>query len=46
VQSHYQPLAAMNLDELIERAGAQYAALERERMAAGALALADGTDRS
>ena len=46
VQSHYQPLAAMNLDELIDRAGAQYAALERERMAAGALALADGADRS
>jgi hypothetical protein len=46
VQSHYQPLASMNLEELIERAGAQYAALERERMAAGAFALAAGGDRS
>jgi hypothetical protein len=40
VQSDYQALASINLDQLIERAGAQHAALERERMAAGALALA------
>jgi hypothetical protein len=46
VQSDYQALASINLDQLIERAGAQHAALERERMAAGARALADGADRS
>jgi hypothetical protein len=34
-------LASTNLDELIDRAEAQHTALERERLAAGARALAN-----
>jgi hypothetical protein len=37
----HPPLASVNLDELIDRARAQEDALERERLAAGARALAD-----
>jgi hypothetical protein len=40
VQDQYPALGSMNLDELIERADAQHEALERERLAAGTLALA------
>jgi hypothetical protein len=39
VQGHYPPLMSVNLDELIERAAAQHATLERERLAAAAPAL-------
>ena len=39
VQSQYPALTATNLEELIARAGNQIVALERERLAAGALAL-------
>lgn len=44
VQSQYPPLAATNLDELIDRAARQRDALERERLATGALALANSGD--
>jgi hypothetical protein len=40
VQGQYPALAATNLDELIGRADAQYEGLERERLAAGSVALA------
>ena len=46
VQGQYPPLGATNLDELIERAGAQHDLLERERLAAGTRALATNGDRS
>jgi hypothetical protein len=46
VQSQYPPLGATNLDELIERAGAQHDLLERERLAAGTRALGTNGDRS
>jgi hypothetical protein len=39
VASQYPPLASTDLDELIERAEAQHATLERERLAAGSRAL-------
>jgi hypothetical protein len=39
VQSQYPALVSTNLDELIERAETQHAALERERLAAGVRAL-------
>jgi predicted alpha/beta-hydrolase family hydrolase len=39
VQSRYPALASTNLDELIERADTQHDVLERERLAAGVLAL-------
>jgi hypothetical protein len=39
VASQYPPLASTDLDELIERAEAQHATLERERLAAGIRAL-------
>lgn len=39
--SEYPALAATNLDELINRAEAQHATLERERLAAGTQALAN-----
>jgi hypothetical protein len=45
VQSQYPPLASTNLDELIERADTQHGALERERLAAGAVALGNNGDR-
>lgn len=41
VADQHPPIAAMNLDALIERAHAQEDALERERLAAGAQALAN-----
>ena len=41
VQSQYPPLASTNLEELIARADKQFDALEHERLAAGALALAN-----
>jgi hypothetical protein len=41
VQNQYPPLAATNLEELIARAVKQVDALEHERLAAGALALAN-----
>jgi hypothetical protein len=41
VQTQYPPLASTNLEELIARADKQHDALERERIAAGALALAN-----
>lgn len=44
VQSQYPPLASMNLDELIARAETQHDALERERLAVGALALRNNGD--
>jgi hypothetical protein len=44
VQSQYAALASTNLEELIERAAGQRDALERERLAAGALALANSED--
>lgn len=40
VADQHPPIASMNLDELIDRAHAQQDALERERLAAGARALA------
>ena len=40
IQSQYPPLASTNLEELIARADKQHDALEHERLAAGALALA------
>ena len=46
VQSQYPPLTATNLDELIARADNQIDALERERLAAGVLALANDRNRS
>ncbi len=46
VQSQYPPLASTNLDELIERAGAQHDLLERERLAGGTRALGTNGDRS
>jgi hypothetical protein len=46
VQSQYPPLASTNLDELIERAHTQHGALERERLAAGALALGNNRDQA
>jgi hypothetical protein len=46
VQSQYPPLASTNLDELIERADTQHGALERERLAAGALALGHSGDQA
>jgi hypothetical protein len=39
VRDQYEPLKSMDLDDLIERAKAQHNALERERSAAGKLAL-------
>jgi hypothetical protein len=42
VQNQYPPLASTNLDELIARADKQVGALEHERLATGALALANG----
>jgi hypothetical protein len=39
VADRYEPLASINLDELIERAQKQHSALERERMAASRRAL-------
>jgi hypothetical protein len=39
VADRYPPIAALNLDELIDRAESQYDLLERERLAAGARAL-------
>ena len=39
VASRYPPLASTDLDELIERAEAQHATLEHERLAAGSRAL-------
>jgi len=39
VSDQYEPLKSINLDDLIERAKAQHNALERERIAAGKLAL-------
>lgn len=41
LQSQYQALAETNLDQLIGRADAQHETLERERLAAGVLALGD-----
>lgn len=41
VADQHPPLASVNLDELIDRARAQEDALERERLAAGARALAN-----
>lgn len=41
VQSQYRPLAAIDLDALIARADAQEEVLERERMAAAQIALAN-----
>ena len=41
VASQYPPLLSTNLDELIRRAEAQHVTLERERLAAGARALAN-----
>lgn len=41
VQSQYPPLASTNLEELIARADKQFDALEHERLAVGALALAN-----
>jgi len=46
IQSHYPPLASTNLDELIARADRQHDALEHERLAAGALALANSENCS
>src|SRR5437763_13019663 len=40
IASQYPALASTNLDELSNRAGAQHAILENERLAAGARALA------
>ena len=37
VADRYEPLASINLDELIQRAQKQHSALERERMAASRL---------
>ncbi len=45
VQSQYPPLASTNLEELIARADKQVDALEHERLAAGALALANSGNR-
>lgn len=42
VADEHAPIASMNLDELIYRAQTQYDALERERLAAGRRALAQG----
>jgi hypothetical protein len=39
VADRYEPLASINLDELIERAQTQHSVLERERMTASRLAL-------
>jgi hypothetical protein len=39
VANRYEPLASLNLDELIERAQTQHSALERERIAASRHAL-------
>lgn len=41
VQDQYPPLASTNLEELIARADKQFDALEHERLAAGARALAN-----
>jgi hypothetical protein len=41
VQSQYPPLASTDLEELIARASRQVESLERERLAAGAAALAN-----
>ena len=41
VQSEYPALAATNLEELIARAEKQRDALEHERIAAGAISLAN-----
>ena len=41
IASQYPALASTNLDELSNRAGAQHAILENERLAAGARALAN-----
>jgi hypothetical protein len=46
VQSQYPPLASTDLDNLLERANAQYSTLERERLAAGAGALGNGGDHA
>ncbi len=46
VQSQYPPLASTNLEALIARAETQHAALERERLVAGAIALANGEPSS
>ncbi len=44
VQSQYPALGSTNLEELLARAEKQHDALERERLAAGALALANSGD--
>ena len=44
VSDQYEPLKSINLDDLIERAKAQHNALERERIAAGKLALGGATN--
>lgn len=44
VADQYEPLASMNLDELIERAQTQHSALERERMAASRRALGNAVE--
>ena len=41
VADQHPPIASMNLDELIDRAHTQHAALERERLAAATRALAN-----
>ena len=41
IQSQYPPLASTNLEELIAQADKQHDALEHERLAAGAIALAN-----
>jgi hypothetical protein len=42
VAGHHPAIAALNFDELIQRAKAQYDLLEHERLTAGARALTDG----
>jgi hypothetical protein len=42
VADQYEPLASLNLDDLIARAQAQHDALERERIAASTRAFANG----
>jgi hypothetical protein len=42
VAAQYEPLASLNLDDLIARAQAQHDALERERIAASKRALGNG----
>ncbi len=46
VQSQYPALASTDLEELIARADKQLNALEHERLALGALALANSGNRS